>query len=29
MNQLKDFFDQPPEPDRQDDYFEIEASRNT
>ena len=25
MNRLKDFFEQPPEPERQDDYFEIDA----
>jgi hypothetical protein len=25
MNRLKDFFEQPPEPEREDDFFEIEA----
>jgi hypothetical protein len=29
MNRLKDFFEQPPEPDRQDDFFEIECYCDT
>jgi hypothetical protein len=29
MNRLKEFFEQPPEPERQDDFFEIESYYDT
>jgi hypothetical protein len=29
MNRLKDYFEQPPEPERQDDFFEIESHYDT